>query len=218
MTMQNQVPNINPDELKKFSLLIFERGSGREKFQAEELTKMQEGHIANLTRLYNEKISPCAGPFGDNGDWRGIVILDLPPEKVPSEFENDPFVKHGLLNISVHSWMLSKDSFAWPKEDLGMDEFTFVMLKKGENWTADNGAKLQSQHLANISRLVKAGKIGIVGPMNTETGWQGTIIFYGKDHESIKLELGKDPMMQSKHLKAELKPIWLGKGLFKTNP
>lgn len=201
--------------MKNYSLLIFERGSGREKFQPEELTKMQESHIANLTRLYKEKKSPCAGPFGDNGDWRGIVILDLPLEKVPSEFENDPFVKNGLLKISVHPWILHKDSFAWPSEDLGMDEFTFVTLKKGPTWSKEQGDKLMADHLKNNMRLLLENKVGLVGPITEDSNWRGTYIFYGNELEQIKKELNADPMIQKKHLQAELKPLWLGKGLFK---
>src|SRR5690606_816603 len=141
----------------------------------------------------------CAGPFGDNGDWRGIVILDLPKDKVPAEFTNDPFVKDGLLKISLHGWMLHKDSFAWPAEDLGMDEFTFVMLKKGDKWSTEQGAKLQNDHLKSNMDMAKRGLIEIVGPMTDDTDWRGTFIFKGKDHEAIKKELDKDPMIKANH-------------------
>lgn len=212
--IQDQLP-VNIADMKKFTLLIFERGASREKFKTEELQKMQEGHIANLVRLYGERKAPCAGPFGDDGDWRGIVVLNLDKKDVPSEFLGDPFVKAGLLKYSLHTWFLHKDTFAWPKEDMGMEEFTFVRLLKGSEWSAAGSSDMQVEHLKRNVELVKTGLVGVVGPMMEDTDWRGSYIFYGKDREAIEQELKKDPTVASGRLKYELKPLWMGKGLFK---
>lgn len=201
--------------LKPYTLLIFESGERKREYTQDELAKMQAGHIANLVRLYEEKKSPVAGPFGDNGAWRGIVILDLPKDKVPAEFAEDPFVKDGLLKISLHTWTVHKDSFAWPSEDLGMAEYLFVQLKKGPTWSPEQGAKHQIAHLKNNIALSDRGLAALVGPMSGTPDWQGTFIFHGKDKEAVEKELQKDPMIQTGHLKAEFNPLWLGKGLFK---
>ena len=39
-------------------------------------TKIQDGHMTNVTRLYNDGKIKVAGPFGDDGNWRGIFNLD----------------------------------------------------------------------------------------------------------------------------------------------
>ncbi|MCB0763817.1 MAG: YciI family protein [Flavobacteriales bacterium] len=46
-----------------------------------------------------------AGPFGDNGDWRGLLIYDLESrEEVEGYLRGDPFVKAGQLRYEIHPW------------------------------------------------------------------------------------------------------------------
>lgn len=207
---------VNVADLKPYTLLIFERGEGREKYTQDQLEEMQKGHIANLVRIYKEKKASAAGPFGDDGNWRGIVILDLPKDKVPTEFTQDPFVKAGLLKTKLYTWVMHKDSMAWPQDDLGMAEYTFVMLKKGSTWNPEQGSKLMVPHLEHNIKMSKEGKLGLVGPMDEkDNDWVGTFIFYGKDQEAIKKDLEQDPMIKVKHLTYEMKPLWMSKGLFK---
>lgn len=215
MSQAQEKPPVNMADLKQYTLLIFESGERKREYTQEELTKMQEGHIANLVRLYAEKKSPVAGPFGDAGAWRGIVILDLPKDKVPAEFTNDPFVKDGLLKISLHTWTMHKNSFAWPEEDLGMDQFVFVRLLKGPKWSADVKPEEQNAHLKHNVEMSNKGLVAVVGPMTSpDEKWRGTYIFYGKDLDKVKAEIMKDPRVKAGHFEPELKPLYLGKGLF----
>ena len=43
--------------------------------------KIQEGHMANINRLYNDDKIKVAGPFGDKGNWWGIFIFDCPSKE-----------------------------------------------------------------------------------------------------------------------------------------
>ena len=42
------------------------------------INKIQEGHMQNLTRLAAQGKIIVAGPFGDDGNWKGIFIFDAP--------------------------------------------------------------------------------------------------------------------------------------------
>ena len=60
------------------------------------LEKMQSDHVGNLGRLYEKGLAFTAGPLGDNGFIRGIVILNVTtPEAVKECFLPDPFVQNG---------------------------------------------------------------------------------------------------------------------------
>ncbi|MEP3390054.1 MAG: YciI family protein [Reichenbachiella sp.] len=52
-----------------------------------------------------------AGPFGDDGDMRGIVIYDVATKaEADSIISNDPAVKAGRLAIDVKPWWAAKGS------------------------------------------------------------------------------------------------------------
>jgi uncharacterized protein YciI len=70
--------------------------------QTEEL---QKAHLANINRLAEMKKLVVAGPFGDNGQLRGIFVFKVNSlEEAKSLAETDPAVKAGRLAILMHTW------------------------------------------------------------------------------------------------------------------
>lgn len=75
----------------------------------EEAAKLQEQHLAHLGRMYEEGYADISGPFGDNGDIRGITIYNVPTLKMADSLANlDPMVKAGRMVIEVHPWWAAK--------------------------------------------------------------------------------------------------------------
>ena len=78
--------------------------------------EIQKGHLANITRLYNEGKLKVAGPFGDNGDWLGIFIFDAKAagcaskEEVEKLLKTDPAIAAGRLKYEIHAWWTSPDA------------------------------------------------------------------------------------------------------------
>jgi len=71
--------------------------------------KIQEGHMANMSRLYYEGKLKVAGPFGDNGNWKGIFIFDLvagctTKEELEKLLLTDPAITSGRLTYEIHPW------------------------------------------------------------------------------------------------------------------
>lgn len=72
--------------------------------------KIQEGHMANINKLYYEGKLKVAGPFADDGNWRGIFIFDAGAEgcKTKEEMEKllqtDPAVSSGRLAYDIRPW------------------------------------------------------------------------------------------------------------------
>jgi len=49
------------------------------------------------------------GPFGDDGEIRGIVVCNTPTQKEADSLANlDPMVKAGRLKVEVHPWRSEK--------------------------------------------------------------------------------------------------------------
>ncbi len=90
--------------IRQYWFVLLLRGSNRSQDSAT-AAHIQEGHMANITRLYNEGKLKVAGPFGDDGDWRGLFIFDCAgKEEVISLLQTDPAIASGRLAYEVHPW------------------------------------------------------------------------------------------------------------------
>lgn len=75
----------------------------------EEAALLQEEHLAHLTKMYELGYADISGPFGDDGDIRGITIYNVPTLKMADSLANaDPMVIAGRLEIEIHPWWAAK--------------------------------------------------------------------------------------------------------------
>ncbi|MBA2499242.1 MAG: hypothetical protein H0V30_05900 [Chitinophagaceae bacterium] len=92
------------EQIKRYWFVMLLRGENR---THDSLTaaKLQKGHMDNIGRLYYEGKIKVAGPFGDNGDWRGIFIFDAETrEEVDSLLKTDPAIAAGRLKYDIRPW------------------------------------------------------------------------------------------------------------------
>jgi len=84
--------------------------SGPSRSQSQEVAdSLQQQHLAHLGRMYEEGYADISGPFGDDGDIRGITIYNTPTLRMADSLANlDPMVKAGRLVIEVHPWWAAK--------------------------------------------------------------------------------------------------------------
>jgi uncharacterized protein YciI len=214
-----------PQELKlppmeTVTLLIFKSGTRPEGISQEAVNEMQKEHLDNLGRLFNERKAPCAGPFADGGEFRGIVILQMPKDKVAAEFESDPFVKHGLLKIELYDWMVPKGLFTYEWNDkTGMMKGTLAWVKAGPGVETLKGEELNKAMAVHINHnldLMRTGEAGLVGPAGAKNDMgRGFYLFLTDDKEKIRALNEKDPLLKSGYFVMEMKSVWMGQGLFK---
>ncbi len=70
---------------------------------------IQKGHLENIDRLKSEGKILVSGPFGDDGNWRGIFIFDVPTqEEVVQLLKTDPAIQSGRLSYEIHPWLTPK--------------------------------------------------------------------------------------------------------------
>ncbi len=69
------------------------------------IQELQKAHIANIVRLADTKKLVVAGPFGDDGDLRGIFVFRVDSLKEAQDLAaTDPMIKVGRLRIELHPW------------------------------------------------------------------------------------------------------------------
>jgi len=84
--------------------------SGPDRSQSdEEAARLQQEHLAHLGKMYELGYADISGPFGDDGDIRGITIYNTPTLAMADSLANaDPSVKAGRLVIEMHPWWAAK--------------------------------------------------------------------------------------------------------------
>ncbi|HBC04286.1 MAG TPA: hypothetical protein DC015_08865, partial [Aequorivita sp.] len=94
--------------MQQYFIAFLKKGSTRSQTK-EEADSLQKLHLAHLGRMYEEGFADISGPFGDDGDIRGITIYNVPTKKMADSLANmDPMVKSGRLMIEIHPWWAAK--------------------------------------------------------------------------------------------------------------
>ena len=96
-------------------------------------------------------------------------------------------------------------------DDYGMKKYIFAFLKRGPNKSKDSteAARLQMEHLKNITRLANEGKLVLAGPFFGNDDLRGIYIFNVDSIEEAEKLTNTDPSIKAGVLKMELKE-WYG--------
>ena len=91
-------------QMKQYFMVFLKAGSNRTQ-DSVTVSKIQEGHLNNIRRLFNEKKLLIAGPFLDEGLYKGIFIFDVTTvEEVNQLLTTYPAIKAGRLDYEIHPW------------------------------------------------------------------------------------------------------------------
>lgn len=102
LSSEEKEPEFN---LKTYYLVFLKSGPNRNQSK-EEAQKIQQAHLANITRLAEMGKIVIAGPLLDDSEVRGIFIFDADSQEEVQELcSTDPAVKAGRLIAEVHPWM-----------------------------------------------------------------------------------------------------------------
>jgi uncharacterized protein YciI len=96
---------IDQGEMKTYYLVFLLRGPNRSQ-DSTEVAKIQEAHLAHLTKMHKDGKMALSGPVLDDQDLRGICVYDVKSlEEAKTLAEADPAVEAGRLKVEVHPWM-----------------------------------------------------------------------------------------------------------------
>ncbi|WP_282135014.1 YciI family protein [Seonamhaeicola maritimus] len=94
--------------MQQYFIAFLKRGPIRTQNE-EESAIIQNEHLEHLGKMYELGYADISGPFGDDGDIRGITIYNVPTLKMADSLANsDPAVKAGRLEIEIHPWWAAK--------------------------------------------------------------------------------------------------------------
>ncbi|MBI1897439.1 MAG: hypothetical protein HYS04_13085 [Acidobacteria bacterium] len=101
-------PPDDPPVPENLVLGFLMRGRGPS-VSASEATEIQKGHLAYLDDLHKQNKLLVAGPFGEDSDWRGLVIYRVGSvDEAKQLTAGDPAVKADRLFIDARLWMTFK--------------------------------------------------------------------------------------------------------------
>lgn len=102
-------PNSGDTILMQQYYMAFLKAGPRRSQSQEEADSLQKLHLEHLGRMYANGFADISGPFGDNGELRGVTIYNVPTLKIADSLANmDPMVQAGRLAIEIHPWWAAK--------------------------------------------------------------------------------------------------------------
>ncbi|MGS2763376.1 YciI family protein [Sinomicrobium sp. M5D2P9] len=94
--------------MQQYFIVFLKKGPDRSGSK-EETDSLMTLHMAHLGRMYEEGYASISGPFGDDGDIRGITIYNTATLQMADSLAKlDPMVKSGRLMVETHPWWAAK--------------------------------------------------------------------------------------------------------------
>lgn len=198
--------------------MVFFRAGPNQKLSAADSKTMLDAHLARLAKLNSDRINVLYGPFQDNGDLRGIAILDVPSaDAARAHLADDPFVKAGHMVLEVKPWMGPRGWFNPPSQPPTPEHFVFGFLMRGTSTSQspDEAQAIQKGHLAYMDELHTQGKLVAAGPFADNTDYRGIVIYRVSDVEEAKQLAAGDPAVKAGRLRIDARPWMTFKGILK---
>ena len=198
--------------------MIFLRKAPHPPAGAAATPELQKAHVDRLLQLSARRVNLLSGPFLDDTDLRGIVVLDVPD--APSAlkiFADDAYVKAGLLLAEVKPWLGPRDGFGLPAEPQELEHLVFGFLMSGphRNQSEAEAAEIQKGHLAYLAELHKQGKLVTAGPFLDESDWRGVVIYRVATVEEANQLAAGDPAVKAGRLILDAHPWMTLKGMLR---
>ncbi|MGB5647783.1 YciI family protein [Muriicola sp.] len=94
--------------MQQYFIAFLKKGPVRSQ-NKEEADSLQTLHLNHLGRMYELGYADISGPFGDDGEIRGITIYNTPSLAFADSLAHlDPMVQAGRLRIEIHPWWAAK--------------------------------------------------------------------------------------------------------------
>lgn len=110
-SQQASVPKEEGYEMKQYYVAVLTKGPKRGTIKdTAYVKKLQADHLKNIDRLAAEGKILVAGPFADDGHWRGMFIMDCATrEEAVRILATDPMIAAEWLAYELHPWFTAKN-------------------------------------------------------------------------------------------------------------
>jgi uncharacterized protein YciI len=97
----------SPMKMTKAYIGFLSRGAKWTPEKTPQTEELQQAHMANIHKLAATRKLVVAGPFGDDGQLRGIFVFRVGSLEEAKELAaTDPAVQAGRLSIEMHPWLV----------------------------------------------------------------------------------------------------------------
>ena len=101
-------------DMKTYVMVFLMKGEKRNQSK-KEAEEIQQNHLAHLTQMHQEGILLMAGPFMDEQDIKGILVMNTSEiEQAKQVVENDPAIIAGRLKAVYHLWYTKSGQIILP--------------------------------------------------------------------------------------------------------
>ena len=204
-------------EMMTYQMVLFRTGPNKD-IPPDKAKVLGDGHLAGLARLNAERVNVLYGPFLDDGDIRGVAILDVPDAATArAKLADDPFVKAGHMVLDVKPWMGPRGWFSAPTQPQTFDRLIFGFLMRGNNTghTPVEAQEIQKGHLAYMAGLHAQGKLVAAGPFGDNSDYRGIVIYRVATVDEAKTLAAGDPAVKAGRLRIDARPWMTFKGILK---
>lgn len=95
-----------------------------------------------------------------------------------------------------------------------MKKYFFVSLNAGpnRNQSKEETATIQTGHLQHIKWMAQQGYVNLAGPVESEDGFQGILVFNVPAKEEVERLVAMDPAVKAGRLVMKIYPWWCASG------
>jgi uncharacterized protein YciI len=200
---------------QQYFFVLLKHPANAPQMSKEDGEKLQEAHMANIRKLYEERKLVIAGPFMDDGVFRGVFVMKADSLDQAKDWANsDPAIKAGRLAAEVHGpWMIRPERIHETDTPNTLEKYSLLLVHRGDKWDPKSPVPqdLVKQHLAYLMGLMQQGKLALAGPFRGDGELKGIFIYSVSMDEAMKLER-EDPMVKNGFFKIEGHPWATAKG------
>ena len=93
--------------MKKYVFALLKAGPNRDQ-DSTTTAQIQRAHLDNITKLADDGLLVAAGPFLEDGEFKGIFVFNVETfEEAQNLIETDPAVQAGRLVFEFYPWYSS---------------------------------------------------------------------------------------------------------------
>jgi uncharacterized protein YciI len=177
----------------------------RAQISADSANTLQDLHMANITRLYNEGQLIAAGPFDGGGGH--FIMLATDSISVSFLLQSDAAITANRFIIEIYPLTLIKGGICRPYEPFEMIEYSYARLDSDTSQPAPEPSLigLFEKGLAGEDEILCVGWLG---------NHQSAFVLFNSSSEKAMDFLKKDPLFRKKHFTITPKKLWVGKGTY----
>ena len=188
----------------QYFLVLLRRPANPPQLSKEAGEQLQDEHMSNIRKMYNEGRLVVAGPFVDDTELRGIFVLRARSAQQAQDWaDQDPAVKAGRLKAEVHGPWLIQPQQIHPASGTSMEQYSLVLVKH----SADGNER-------DIAELLSRPEVALGGQIEDALDLAAVAI-YSFGPEAAKNLTGALGSGRTHAVKVEIHPWITAKGVLK---